>query len=275
MPAALHIPKYPPSMLGELKTTLLVYEDEFRLSIPSYDQIPCFVRKKRWKLLLIIHRSVTQLEEKIESLVSLLGAHSGALKQDQHSQPPTQNPTPISLDPTLSETRTSFLDKPPLELGCREVFNQETWRTPKINSGNYVLAGTTLLQPQNQTPPQPRQSRSFTNNVSNGEPPPLTTSYDPLFMLPGEEADRVLIHFRDNFASHYPFIVFPHHLNSHELQERKPWVYKAAILVGSPHQRGRQVSMSKILCMEVAEAMILRGEKNLDMLQSMLIHNSW
>lgn len=94
-------------------------------------------------------------------------------------------------------------------------------------------------------------------------------------MLPGEEADRVLANFRDNFASHYPFIVFPHHLNSHELQERKPWVYKAAILVGSPHQRGRQVSMSKSLCMDVAEAMIIRGEKNLDMLQSMLIHNAW
>ncbi|CAG8954323.1 hypothetical protein HYFRA_00005946 [Hymenoscyphus fraxineus] len=217
-------------------------------------------------------RQVSQLEEKIESLVSLLGAHSEALKPDQSSQSINLNATPSDLSSRDSNRATLPFEKAQVETGSFEGFNQE------INSGNYILAGTTLLQPPTRRSSQPHRNRSFSVTAQNSCPaqqPPLSNNYDPLFLQPGEEADSVLTNFRENFASHYPYLVFPLHLNSHELQEQKPWVYKAAILVGSIHQRARQISMSKSLCMDVAEAMILKGERNLDMLQSMLIHNAW
>lgn len=52
-------------------------------------------------------------------------------------------------------------------------------------------------------------------------------------------------------------------------------MYYAAIMVASENHRARQLEMARFMTVEIATALILRGERNLDMLQGLIIHNAW
>lgn len=46
-------------------------------------------------------------------------------------------------------------------------------------------------------------------------------------------------------------------------------------MVASQGDRPRQLEMAKQIATDVAAAMLLRGEKSLDMLQSLILYNAW
>ncbi|KAG9234284.1 hypothetical protein BJ875DRAFT_441424 [Amylocarpus encephaloides] len=184
--------------------------------------------------------NVAHLEEKIESLVSLLGAHT-ALKQDiatgvgQPATPAIQNyPRPSTYQPS------------------------QPWGETGGNSG---------LQPE----PRAQCFATSSSTAEANNPPPRKD----LTIFPGEQADALFRVFRTEYALHFPFAFIPPDIDADQLHEKRPWVYRAIMLVANHNHRPRQVGMSKQFAMDVAEALILKGEKNVDILQGLLIHNAW
>lgn len=47
------------------------------------------------------------------------------------------------------------------------------------------------------------------------------------------------------------------------------------MLVASNRKRMQQVEMAKQLAMDIAGALILRGDRSLDMLQALVTYNAW
>jgi hypothetical protein len=93
--------------------------------------------------------------------------------------------------------------------------------------------------------------------------------------LQGTEGDRLLKFFKDHFAIHFPYVVLPAHTTSDELRSAKPWLHRSVMMVASQGDRPRQLEMAKQIATDVAAAMLLRGEKSLDMLQSLILYNAW
>jgi hypothetical protein len=90
-----------------------------------------------------------------------------------------------------------------------------------------------------------------------------------------KEGDDLLSIFREQFSPRFPFIIIPPNLSSSELQAQKPWLYKAITVVASQGNRTRQLELAKEIASEVALAMLLRSERSLDMLESLIIFNAW
>lgn len=47
------------------------------------------------------------------------------------------------------------------------------------------------------------------------------------------------------------------------------------MIVASQQKRLQQTEMAKQICMDIAEALVLRGERSLDMLQAVIVYNTW
>ncbi|TVY78222.1 Transcriptional regulator WAR1 [Lachnellula suecica] len=87
--------------------------------------------------------------------------------------------------------------------------------------------------------------------------------------------DEALQIFREQYAVRFPFIVIPPQLTSSELRAQSPFLHRTIMLVALQNQRLKQIEMSKQVSMEIAAALILRGERSLDMLQAVIIYNTW
>jgi hypothetical protein len=81
--------------------------------------------------------------------------------------------------------------------------------------------------------------------------------------------------FRDQFAPHFPFITIPDCISPEELRIQKPWLYRTILMVAAQEERTRQQELGKQIVSEMACAMLLRGEKSLDLLQSLTVCNLW
>jgi len=81
--------------------------------------------------------------------------------------------------------------------------------------------------------------------------------------------------FREQFAIHCPYTIIPPGVSAQDFSESQPWLYKTILMIASFGDRNRQLEMGKKIGQEISEAMLLRGEKSLDMLQCLLVYNSW
>lgn len=64
-------------------------------------------------------------------------------------------------------------------------------------------------------------------------------------------------------------------MTAQTLQAERPWLYRIIMVVASAENRNHQVESGKQLAMDIAAAMIVKGEKSLDMLQCLLVYNIW
>lgn len=86
-----------------------------------------------------------------------------------------------------------------------------------------------------------------------------------------EDGEFLLKIYRDHFALRFPFVVIPSNLSASAFRSQRPWLYKAITTVASQDRRAEQLKMGRSFMSEIAMAMLIDGEKNLDMLQSLLI----
>lgn len=89
------------------------------------------------------------------------------------------------------------------------------------------------------------------------------------------EANRLLSVYREQFAPRFPFIDIPDGLPAEDLRNQKPWLYRTIMMVAAQDNRSRQQELGEHIFSEMACAMLLRGEKSLDMLQSLCVCNLW
>jgi hypothetical protein len=98
---------------------------------------------------------------------------------------------------------------------------------------------------------------------------------DPRNLVQVHDSRRLLNVYRERFAPHFPFIHIPDGTSAEELRNQKPWLYRTILMIAAQEEILRQQELGKQIVSDIASAMLLRGEKNLDMLQSLCVCNLW
>lgn len=89
-----------------------------------------------------------------------------------------------------------------------------------------------------------------------------------------ENPDTLLNIFRNEMHPNFPFIVIPDSISASELRQNWPTLYTAVMAVATRHS-GQQARLGKQIIQQVADRVIVRGERNLDLLQGVLTYAGW
>jgi hypothetical protein len=87
------------------------------------------------------------------------------------------------------------------------------------------------------------------------------------------QQERLLNVFRERYSPHWPFIIIPSGLTANQLQNQKPWLHKTILMIASFEDRVHQLEVAKEIVLGISSAMLIRGDKNMDMLQSLILYN--
>lgn len=104
-------------------------------------------------------------------------------------------------------------------------------------------------------------------------PPSLTDSHGLTVDI--DEADGLLAHFRQQQATLAPYVVIPETTTASQLRDEKPLLFLAIITAASHHDAQRQEHFSKAAMALLADHILIQGQKNLALLQGMLLLLSW
>ncbi len=199
------------------------------------------------------------MEQKIESLVSLLSAAQGITSKPeqlttQESQPQSE-PSPISSNRQSNEATPTpdGLSWAEARQNCRSAW-ESSIQLPDQQRPHLVVSQ------------QPLASFSHHGHDSRSETHHLNPIHD---------SRHLLNVFREQFHTHFPFITIPDCVSPEDLRLQKPWLYRAILMVAAQEERTRQQELGKQIVSDMACAMLLQGEKSLDMLQSLLVCNLW
>jgi hypothetical protein len=196
------------------------------------------------------------LEQKIESLVNLLSTAQGITSTSDQLTPPesqqSSEPSPNSSiqQPDVVVTTPKGLSWAEAGQSCRSA-----WGFDQRNPSLSVDVPSQLF---GSIPNLLHDSRSNSRH--------LLQVYD---------SKRLLNVYREQFAPHFPFINIPDGVSTEDLCNQKPWLFRSIMMVAAQEERTRQQEMGKQIVSEMALAMLLRGEKSLDMLQSLCVCNLW
>lgn len=97
----------------------------------------------------------------------------------------------------------------------------------------------------------------------------------PGFSLTGEQATAYLDIYQTELMPNFPFVVIPPSMDAHALYSQSPslfWVTMAAV---APQSLAIQEEVRKWLRQYIAEHMIVKQEKSLQLLQTLLLHMAW
>jgi hypothetical protein len=194
--------------------------------------------------------------------VSLLGAHANVLKPELLNSLTRETSSQVVSITRAPSAELQYGDPTPA-LDSPETLSANEPRKSQIIPHRHLCSGMTTDYADAMTTP---------NVVPVGQAPsnPVAQS-----ILPGVRADGILNTFRERFAPQFPFIIVPMDIDSKSLHTGRPWVYRAIMLIGNDTHRAVQVETSKRIALDVLEALTLRGERSLDMLQGLLLHNAW
>lgn len=194
------------------------------------------------------NRSTAQLEKKIENLVHLISASQGP--QLAVSAENQALPSCLSLLQNGNGPESSWVN----DLGSQV----KQFETP------HSTAHQSLMQSCMKTPASTLTPGSTVgSNSSSGFDAHLGSS------------DQFLKVFRDQFLCHIPFAVISPEETSQNIESRRPWLYKAILTVACQEDRLRQTEMGRQFASEIGEAIVVRGDRSLDMFQALLVYNTW
>jgi len=199
------------------------------------------------------------LEEKIESLVNLISAAQGITSTSDQLTPPVSQPrseaSPSAPNQQLDEAtaKRNDLSWAGVSQSCRSAWQLEAVRLEQQLSA--VAA-----------PPQSSVSISHLLHDNHSDSRNAILAHDPR---------RLLNVYREQFAPRFPFFHIPDGVSAEDLRSSKPWLYRTVLMVAAQEERLHQQELGKQIVSDIASAMLLRGEKSLDMLQSLCICNLW
>lgn len=90
-----------------------------------------------------------------------------------------------------------------------------------------------------------------------------------------KDSDQLLKIYREYYEAEFPFIIIPPGITSKELKAQKPWLEKTINMVASHENRFRQLELAKDIIMEITAALFMRSERNLDILEALIVYNVW
>lgn len=113
-----------------------------------------------------------------------------------------------------------------------------------------------------------------------------TYDLEPSFRIPNiqvpshqelfrSDPESLLTLYRVYMTDQFPFVVLPVEMTANDLQRQKPFLLKVILMVASVRDMAGQTKMAEGIMEHVAQNMILRGEKSLDLLQGLLVFIAW
>lgn len=91
------------------------------------------------------------------------------------------------------------------------------------------------------------------------------------FIYPAHE--KLFEYFRDQMSSHFPFVVLTE--ETAKMRQERPFTYVACVMAAAHSDPTLQYRLSQDTLKFLAERMLVRGEKSLDLLQGLLIMVNW
>ncbi|KAH9206531.1 hypothetical protein DL95DRAFT_469557 [Leptodontidium sp. 2 PMI_412] len=185
---------------------------------------------------------VAQLEQKLDTLVTLLSGPNRGETREEH--------------------RSGLSSSPP--------------KSPAITHHPRITSNTTnrIIDMQSSTFPLPDFAA-----VSSSAPLPydiyVAQPQVYNFEFENREASFLLLEYRTQQASQLPFVVIPTDATSENLRRERPMLWKAVMTAASYHNALRQEALGWKLMEEFASRILLRAEKSLDLLQALLVHLTW
>jgi hypothetical protein len=96
-----------------------------------------------------------------------------------------------------------------------------------------------------------------------------------LFVKNDVEADLMLQTYRSEIQPLFPFVVILPSITFTLLRQEKPLLVLAILMVSCRHDQVRQTTIAKKLRELISHKMLIKGERNLDILQCLLVYLSW
>lgn len=182
---------------------------------------------------------VSNLEKQIETLTAALeGQTSGA------SMSPTQ-------ELALAHSKAS-----PVVLTPESPANAAATATEQEKAGNHPC--------EYQRQPLPPRG-----TASSGSQP------GPIYGLTWQQSDRILALFRDRFIQNFPFLVLDDRMTAKQMYVEKPFLFRVIMLAAAPLPIPRVVKMKRNVLAYLGQHMLVEEERQLDLLQGLLICISW
>jgi len=95
------------------------------------------------------------------------------------------------------------------------------------------------------------------------------------FGLTNEEQNKRLNLFRTEMIQHFPFVHVPSSITVQSLREQKPFYFATIMLAASYQGTTYQRTIGKKLIEYLSLHLLINGERNLDLLQGLLVYIAW
>lgn len=187
--------------------------------------------------LLIVYRRVAQLERKIDSLVSMI-----ASTQKLQNSPPL---TPESHDTIVVDDASNIPLSQPLQDAVQK--SRSTQAASKV----------------------PHFPLSIPSDTST------TFQLIPGFSFSLEEAHSYFNIYRREFMPNYPFVIIPEDMDPRNLYATSRCLFWTIMAAVAPQSSATQQGVENWFRQYIADRMVVKQEKNLALLQAILIHLAW
>ena len=204
------------------------------------------------------HSRLTQLEERLESIVSLLTSQQQPVQEKEHPYP---SPSASQLGSYIPVQVNDCLD------GLSMVTPHESCNSndqdPGVVSYSEEDASIDRIAAAIATGQLPDESTQCTSEIIPG-------------LDPGPEQADVLLHvFQTQMAEHFPFVVIPAGTTAQCLRRDRPFLYQMIILSASGRNLWEPKACKRLVMEYLGLHLLVREEKSLELLQGLLVYISW
>ena len=195
---------------------------------------------------------LAQLEERLESIVSLLTPPQQPVQEKEHSYP---TPGPSQIGSAIPIPSIDYLDGPST-VRSHESCSSDGQRSA-VASYSEEDVSTDL-----------RVVAMSSGQLPNAE---IISGLDP----GPEQADILLDVFQTQMAEHFPFVVIPPGTTAQCLCRDKPFLYQMIMLSASGRNLWDPKTCRRLVMEYLGLHLLIREEKSLDLLQGILVYISW
>ncbi|PQE22083.1 tRNA processing endoribonuclease protein [Rutstroemia sp. NJR-2017a BVV2] len=217
---------------------------------------------------------VAQLEEKLDGIVSLLQEQKRSASQDVGAGcSPDHAPAQQVSEPTVPKSSPALNEPPQLA----------NLALPDLNSKDHP---SSLPPPSPPLPlPLPLPNQNPLNTSSTPRPSVYTTNTTACLLAhqhedlsPSDPELEQLIHlYRTELTPRFPFVVLELRpgMSGKEWMAENPLLGKAVLMAASYYNLPRQTRLDVQIVRELAERVLVAGEKTLEGLQAILVFCAW
>lgn len=152
-----------------------------------------------------------------------------------------------------------------------EIVNFEHLFPPATSTSPMLDDAATTASSPAETVKKPAKSSSAPRQLWDNE---AFQHMDSLWPQP-DEAGPMLDEFRDMWEGVFPFIILPRGLSPEQVRDRRPFLWKAVMMVTCFFDGARQVKLGEQLLADIARASMVEGVRTLDLLQGLQLLIAW